>query len=113
MKHLVTLVALLPLLTSTSAFAAECDRNDVAVNWFRNNTGGECEYAGDERFKLMWICRNPRLSPLYFRFFSEDDEHWPSALTQVNVCFSDTDRCVIWQEGHCTCDECVIDAVLE
>ena len=112
MKAILTLAALL-LLPAPAAFAQDCDRNDFAVHWFRDNTGGECEYWGDEQAKLMWICRNSRLAPLYFKFFSQDNSQWPYALTQINACFSDSDRCVIWKEGHCTCNECVTDHVFE
>jgi hypothetical protein len=112
MKATLGLAALL-VLPATGAFAAECDRNDFAWHEFRDRTGGTCEYGGDIQGKLIFVCRNPRLAPMYFKFFTQDNEFWPYAVTQTNVCFSDTDRCVIWNEGHCTCDECVLDAVLE
>jgi hypothetical protein len=107
-KASLALTAML-LFSASSAFAQECDRDEYAVHQFEQDMNADCEYQQEERGQKMWFCYVRNLSQIYYRFFSTNMPLWPYAQTQANACFSDNSVCTIWYQGHCTCDECVID----
>ena len=44
------------LLSASSAFAQECDRDEYAVHWFEQDMNAECKYQQEENGQKMWFC---------------------------------------------------------